>query len=115
MPPRHQGAGGGVTGGTSVISRQQLIGLVALTLMWGLNWPMMKLSVRELPALYFRSITMFLGAAWLCAYYLRQGVRMWPQGREWRDIAVLGVPNMLLWHTFAILGVQALPLSLIHI
>ena len=109
MPPRHQGAGGGVTGGTSVISRQQLIGLVALTLMWGLNWPMMKLSVRELPALYFRSITMFLGAAWLCAHYLRQGVRMWPQGREWRDIAVLGVPNMLLWHTFAILGVQALP------
>ena len=74
MPPRHQGAGGRVTGGTSVISRQQLIGLVALTLMWGLNWPMMKLSVRELPALYFRSITMFLGAAWLCAYYLRQGV-----------------------------------------
>jgi len=50
-----------------------------------------------------------LGAAWLCAYYMRQGVRMWPQGREWRDIAVLGVPNMLLWHTFAILGVQALP------
>jgi drug/metabolite transporter (DMT)-like permease len=40
---------------------------------------------------------------------MRQGVRMWPQGREWRDIAVLGVPNMLLWHTYAILGVQALP------
>ena len=109
MPPRHQGAGGGVTGSRSVISRQQLIGLVALTLMWGLNWPMMKLSLRELPALYFRSITMALGAAWLCAFYMRQGVRMWPQGREWRDIAVLGVPNMLLWHTFAVLGVQALP------
>ena len=109
MPPRHQGAGGGVTQRQNVISREQLIGLVALTLMWGLNWPMMKLSLRELPALYFRSITMALGAAWLCAYYMHQGVRMWPQGREWRDIAVLGVPNMLLWHTFAILGVQALP------
>ena len=93
----------------NVISREQLIGLVALTLMWGLNWPMMKLSVRELPALYFRSITMAMGAVWLGAYYLRQGIRMWPQGREWRDIVVLGVPNILLWHSFAILGVQALP------
>ena len=93
----------------NVISREQLIGLVALTLMWGLNWPMMKLSVRELPALYFRSITMAMGAVWLGAYYLRQGIRMWPQGREWRDIVVLGVPNILLLHSFAILGVQALP------
>ena len=93
----------------NVISREQLIGLVALTLMWGLNWPMMKLSLRELPALYFRSITMAMGAAWLGVYYMRQGIRMWPQGREWRDIVVLGVPNILLWHSFAILGVQALP------
>jgi drug/metabolite transporter (DMT)-like permease len=98
-----------VTQRQNVISREQLIGLVALTLMWGLNWPMMKLSVRELPALYFRSITMAMGAVWLGAYYLRQGIRMWPQGREWRDIVVLGVPNILLWHSFAILGVQALP------
>ena len=93
----------------NVISREQLIGLVALTMMWGLNWPMMKLSLRELPALYFRSITMAMGAAWLGIYYMRQGIRMWPQGREWRDIVVLGVPNILLWHSFAILGVQALP------
>jgi len=98
-----------VTQRHNVISREQLIGLLALTLMWGLNWPMMKLSLRELPALYFRSTTMAMGATWLAVYYMHQGIRMWPQGREWRDIVVLGVPNILLWHSFAILGVQALP------
>ncbi|MBS0592183.1 MAG: EamA family transporter, partial [Proteobacteria bacterium] len=29
----------------TTITRRQLIGLVLLTLMWGLNWPIMKLSL----------------------------------------------------------------------
>ena len=41
-----------------VISRRQVWALVALTLMWGVNWPMMKLSLRELTPMYFRALTM---------------------------------------------------------
>jgi len=33
------------------ITRRQLWALVALTLMWGTNWPMMKYSLRELSPL----------------------------------------------------------------
>ncbi|MEY3513388.1 MAG: putative inner rane transporter yiJE, partial [Pseudomonadota bacterium] len=41
-----------------VISRRQLMVLVALTLMWGVNWPMMKLSLQQISPLYFRASTM---------------------------------------------------------
>ena len=90
------------------ISRRQLWSLVALTLMWGTNWPMMKYSLRELSPLYFRALTMSFGALWLFAFYRMKGVRMWPQGREWRSVATLGLPNVLGWHTMAILGVKEL-------
>ena len=39
----------------TALSRRQLIGLVVLTLMWGLNWPVMKLSLRELARIFHRS------------------------------------------------------------
>jgi drug/metabolite transporter (DMT)-like permease len=110
MPPRHQGAGGGVTGGRSVISRQQLIGLVGITLMWGINWPMMKIALSEVSPMYFSGVTMGLGAVWLLFYFRFQGLRLWPQTRrEWRDIALLGIPNMFLWHALSIMGVMSLP------
>jgi drug/metabolite transporter (DMT)-like permease len=91
-----------------MISRRQLWALLALTLMWGVNWPMMKLSLQQLSPLYFRASTMLLGALWLFAYVAARGERMWPVGREWRSIAVLGLPNVLGWHTLSIFGVQAL-------
>lgn len=91
-----------------MISKKQLWALVALTLMWGVNWPMMKYSLREMTPLYFRALTMSLGASWLFAFYRAKGVRMWPQGREWGSVATLGLPNMLGWHTASILGVKEL-------
>ncbi len=91
-----------------MLTRQQLLALVLLTLMWGINWPMMKLSLRELSPLYFRAITMTLGAAWLFFFFKARGVRMRPQGSEWKTVATLALPNMLGWHTISIFGVKEL-------
>ena len=91
-----------------MISRKQAWALLALTLMWGVNWPMMKLSLQEMSPLFFRASTMLLGAGWLCFYVAHKGERMWPAGREWGAIALLGLPNVLGWHTLSILGVQEL-------
>jgi len=82
--------------------------LLALTLMWGINWPMMKLSLQELSPLFFRASTMTLGGLWLFAYVSAQRERMWPRGREWWTIVWLGLPNILGWHTLSIFGVQEL-------
>lgn len=91
-----------------MISRRQLWALLALTLMWGVNWPMMKLSLQQLSPLYFRASTMLLGASWLFVYVAARGERMKPVGREWLTIAALGLPNVLGWHTLSIFGVQEL-------
>jgi drug/metabolite transporter (DMT)-like permease len=91
-----------------VLTRRQLWGLLALTLMWGVNWPMMKLSLQQLPPLYFRASTMLLGTLWLFPCVARQGHRMRPRGREWLLIAWLALPNVLGWHTLSIFGVQEL-------
>jgi drug/metabolite transporter (DMT)-like permease len=108
MSPGHQSAGGGLK--TPHITRAQLIALVGLTLMWGINWPMMKIAVLELPPLYVRGITMGLASLWLMFYFRMRGLRLWPEtAREWRDIVLLGIPNIFLWHTLSILGVMALP------
>ena len=91
-----------------MLTRKQLLALVALTLMWGVNWPMMKLSLRDLSPLYFRAITMTLGASWLYLFFRARGVRMLPHGTEWRTVVLLGLPNMLGWHTISIFGVKEL-------
>ncbi len=94
----------------TVLSRQQLIALVVLTLMWGVNWPMMKLSLQQLQPLHFRTLTMGLGMLCLAIYFKSRGVRLMPQNRQdWITIGVLAVPNMLGWHGLSIFGLQQLP------
>ena len=91
-----------------MITRRQTLALVALTLMWGINWPVMKLSLREMSPLYFRAVTMTGGALWLYLFYRARGVRMAPRGAEWRSICMLAAPNMLGWHMVTVLGVREL-------
>ena len=94
----------------STLTRRQLAGLVVLTLMWGLNWPFMKLSLRELQPLHFRAVTMALGALGLALFFAARGMRLWPRGAgEWRDVFVLGLPNILGWHGLSIIGLTQLP------
>ena len=91
-----------------MLTRQQFWALLALTLMWGVNWTMMKLSLQETTPLMFRASTMLLGASWLFFYVARKGERMWPTKHEWSAIALLALPNVLGWHTLSIFGVHEL-------
>ena len=51
-----------------------------------------------------------LGALALALFFRARGVRMLPRGTaEWRDVAVLGLPNILGWHGLSIIGLTQLP------
>ncbi|WP_323012116.1 DMT family transporter [Castellaniella sp.] len=92
------------------MNARQLLGLVLLTLMWGLNWPVMKLGLRDWSPLWFRAITMAGGALALLIYYRRQGIPVLPRGKaQWRSVVVLGLPNVMGWHGLSIIGVSLLP------
>ena len=82
--------------------------LVLLTLMWGVNWPMMKFSLREVTPLWFRALTMSGGALMLMLFYLARGSAMRLPRSEWARVAWLALPNIVGWHFFSILGLKEL-------
>jgi drug/metabolite transporter (DMT)-like permease len=91
-----------------IASRRQLAALVALTLVWGVNWPMMKFSLRELSPLFFRAATMSGGTLLLLAWYRCCGVTMRLPRATVVPLLLLALPNIFGWHLFSILGVKEL-------
>jgi drug/metabolite transporter (DMT)-like permease len=89
-------------------SARQLALLVGLTLVWGLNWPIMKFGVTYFPPLSFRALSMWLGlpVLWLAVRWLGQPLRI--ERRDWPELVKLTVTNMIVWHVLAIISVQAL-------
>lgn len=79
-----------------------------LTVVWGLNWPVMKLGVTGFPPLTFRTLCMWLGLPLLWLFLRCKGTPLRIARRDWRELAVLTVFNMLFWHTLAILAIQTL-------
>ena len=90
------------------LSRKDLVLLALLTLFWGLNWPIMKIGVRELPPLTFRTLSMLGGLLVIWVAARMQGVSLAiPAGRTMTVIR-LAIPNMLIWHSMIIIGVKLL-------
>jgi drug/metabolite transporter (DMT)-like permease len=83
--------------------------LIALTLIWGSNWPMMKLSLREVGPLWFRALTMLGGVVLLALWVAWRGVRLRAARQELRPLAVLALPNVVGWHLGSVVGLSMLP------
>ena len=90
------------------LTRQQLILLVLLTVVWGLNWPVMKFGVTGYPPLSFRAICMWIGVPVLAVVLLIKRVPFRVARAHWAELFKLAVFNMFFWHTLAILAVQSL-------
>lgn len=90
------------------LSRQQLVMLILLTLVWGLNWPIMKFGVTGLPPLTFRTLCMWLGLPVLALFLVWRRVPFTIARAHWRELAVLTVANMFFWHVLVILAIQSL-------
>ena len=95
-------------------SRQLWI-LLILTLVWGLNWPVMKVGVSGLPGaplayppLRFRELSMWLGLPVLGLALLVLKVPFAVPRRHWLEVGKLAALNMVVWHIVVILAVQQL-------
>lgn len=82
--------------------------LVLLTLSWGLNWPIMKLGATSFPPLTFRTISMWLGLPLIAAVLMWTRLPWRIPRRHWRELLLLTLTNMLVWHVVAILAVRVL-------
>ena len=90
------------------LTQQQLATLVLLTLVWGLNWPVMKLGVSNFPPLSFRALSIVLGVPVLGLALVLLKVPFRVPRRDWPELALLTVSNMLIWHICIIFAVKAL-------
>lgn len=84
---------------------RQLVFLVLLTLIWGVNWPVMKLGVTHFPPLSFRALAMWLGVlvVWVVLRVQRQSLRV-PRV-EWRTLGLLAFFNMVIWNSLVIVAI----------
>ena len=90
------------------LTRQQLFLLVLLTVVWGLNWPIMKIGVTGYPPLTFRSLCMWIGLPVLAIALKLRGLPFGIRREHWKEVGWLAVTNMFVWHALVILAVQSL-------
>jgi drug/metabolite transporter (DMT)-like permease len=85
-------------GDAEPLPRRGFVLLFALTLMWGVNWPMLKLALAELPVLTFRGLCLLCAGLIIIGLHraLRRSIRI-PR-HQWRPFLVTGFFNITLWH-----------------
>ena len=96
------------TSGDFAFSRRDIVLLSVLTIVWGLNWPVMKIGVSDFPPLAFRTLSMWLGLPVLWSVLRLRGIPFAIARADWRELGILTLTNMVVWHVLAILAVQAL-------
>jgi drug/metabolite transporter (DMT)-like permease len=90
------------------LTRRQLWTLITLTLVWGLNWPIMKFGVTGFPPLTFRSLSMLIGLPVLGLALVLMKIPFHIPRSHWRELFTLAVFNMFVWHVLVILALPML-------
>jgi drug/metabolite transporter (DMT)-like permease len=76
--------------------------LVALGLIWGITWPVMKIALNEIPPLTMRAAAAALGAAtyYLLCVFMRRSLRV-PSPKAWAHILVGSLLNIVAFSLFS--------------
>ncbi|HEX7953536.1 MAG TPA: DMT family transporter, partial [Burkholderiales bacterium] len=91
------------------LPRSMWILLALLTLGWGFNWPLMKMTLAELPVWTFRGLCVGAGAIGLFAIarFNRQPIRV-PRP-QWGPLIAASICNVTLWNVAIGYGLRMLP------
>ncbi|HEX7328828.1 MAG TPA: DMT family transporter [Casimicrobiaceae bacterium] len=82
--------------------------VVSLTLLWGCNWPVMKIGVTELAPLTFRALTLPFAGIGLLVIALAQRESIRVPRALWGRLACLALFNISGWNGFVLFGVEHL-------
>ncbi len=83
--------------------------LGALTLFWGLNWPMMKLALAEIPVWTFRAACLAAGAVGLFIISRAQNLSIRPRRDQLARLWFASLFNITGWQILVGYGVSMLP------
>jgi len=80
-----------------------------LTLVWGCNWPVLKIGVTELAPLTFRALTLPFAAIGLLLVAHLWGDSIRVPRAWWGRLIALAAFNVAGWNAFVLFGVQQMP------
>ncbi len=83
--------------------------MVMLVLIWGCNWPILKIAVSQFEPLTYRALTMPFAALAMMAIARLSGDSLYLPRRVWLQVAVLSLFNVALWNVLVLFGVRSLP------
>jgi len=75
--------------------------LATLTVTWGLNWPMMKLAVQEVPPWTFRALCVTVGGGALLALTRLSGASVQVPWNRVPALMLVALFNITAWHLFS--------------
>ena len=100
---------GGSAPATSQITAKALLPVAVLTLIWGCNWPILKMGVAEIAPLTFRSLTLPFAALGMLAVSHLSGESIRIPRALWGKVAALALFNIAIWNGLILFGVRQLP------
>lgn len=80
--------------------------IAAITVLWGLNWPAMKVVVGEMSPWTFRAACVVISAAGLMALAAFAREPMWPPRSLWPPLLGTGLLGVTAWQMLSALGLQ---------
>src|SRR3982751_4670611 len=83
--------------------------IAVLTLVWGCNWPILKIGVTDLAPLTFRALTLPFAAIGLLAVARLSGDAIGITRGWWSRVGMLALLNIAGWNGLVLFGVQQLP------
>jgi len=92
-----------------VTAARAALPILMLALVWGCNWPVLKMGVTELAPLTFRALTLPFAALGMLAITRLSGDSIRIPRAQWRHLGALALFNITGWNGFVLFGVQQLP------
>lgn len=92
-----------------MIPRRELTLFIAVVLLWGVNWPMMKMALAELDFWVFRTWCIGAGIVWFLAYHLKTNTPFSIPRAHWPRLAVCALCNVAGWNLLSASGLSMLP------
>ena len=92
--------------GRAGVPRQALILIAAVTVLWGLNWPAMKIALGELSPWTFRSVCLMISGTGLMALAAVTRERLIPPRRLWPLVLLIAFLNGTAWNMLSAFSLQ---------
>ena len=78
-----------------------LVLIIAISILWGLNWPVMKFAVGELSPFTFRSVCVVVSGLGLMSLAALTGERIAVPRALWLPLGAVAVLSVTGWHLFS--------------